>query len=169
MVTLFVTHRILRCQGVVIHKVNRLKWRSLSKTGLALTSILGYSLRLAFGKFRRELFNFMATANDLRRGMAINYNGDISRGAGHPAPHARQPARVRAGDAPQHPHRQILRRALQLDRKNRARADDDHENGIQLQGRRGFRLHRPGKLRNRHARGRTGRRRRRIISWKTRR
>ena len=35
--------------------------------------------------------------------MAINYNGDICRGAGHPAPHAGQPARVRAGDAPQHP------------------------------------------------------------------
>jgi elongation factor P len=35
-------------------------------------------LRLAFWKNRRIDFNFMATANDLRRGMAINYNGDIT-------------------------------------------------------------------------------------------
>jgi elongation factor P len=35
-------------------------------------------LRLAFWKYRRIDFNFMATANDLRRGMAINYNGDIT-------------------------------------------------------------------------------------------
>jgi elongation factor P len=31
-----------------------------------------------FAKNRRGKFIFMATANDLRRGMAINYNGDIS-------------------------------------------------------------------------------------------
>jgi elongation factor P len=35
-------------------------------------------LRLAFWKNRRIDFNFMATANDLRRGMAIIYNGDIT-------------------------------------------------------------------------------------------
>jgi elongation factor P len=35
-------------------------------------------LRLAFWKNRRSDFNFMATANDLRRGMAIIYNGDIT-------------------------------------------------------------------------------------------
>jgi len=63
----------------------------------------------------------MATANDLRRGMAINYNGDILRGAGHAAPHAGQPARLCAGHPPQHPLRQILRRALQFDRKKSSR------------------------------------------------
>ena len=31
-----------------------------------------------FGKTSVLIFNFMATASDLRRGMAINYNGDIS-------------------------------------------------------------------------------------------
>jgi hypothetical protein len=41
--------------------------------------IFSYFLRLAFGKIpAQNIFNFMATANDLRRGMAINYNGDIS-------------------------------------------------------------------------------------------
>jgi elongation factor P len=35
-------------------------------------------LRLAFWENQRIDFNFMATANDLRRGMAINYNGDIT-------------------------------------------------------------------------------------------
>jgi elongation factor P len=35
-------------------------------------------LRLAFWKNQRIDFNLMATASDLRRGMAINYNGDIS-------------------------------------------------------------------------------------------
>jgi elongation factor P len=41
---------------------------------------LKYFLRLAFRKKSGALsiFNLMATANDLRRGMAINYNGDIS-------------------------------------------------------------------------------------------
>jgi hypothetical protein len=57
--------------------------------------------------------------------MAINYNGDIAVVLDMPAPHARQPARVRAGDAPQHQDRQIVRRALQLHGKNRAGADDD--------------------------------------------
>jgi elongation factor P len=35
-------------------------------------------LRLAFWENQRIDFNFMATANDLRRGMAIIYNGDIT-------------------------------------------------------------------------------------------
>jgi elongation factor P len=35
-------------------------------------------LRLAFWENKRIDFNFMATANDLRRGMAIIYNGDIT-------------------------------------------------------------------------------------------
>jgi elongation factor P len=34
-------------------------------------------LRLAFSEKIRRTTYFMATANDLRRGMAINYNGDI--------------------------------------------------------------------------------------------
>jgi len=64
--------------------------------------------------------------------MAINYNGDIS--VVLDMQH-RTPGKPFAGvscraDAPQHPHRQIVRRALQLDRKNRAGADDHHQNGI---------------------------------------
>jgi elongation factor P len=44
----------------------------------------GYLLRFAAGKMGGTItvsifdWNFMATANDLRRGMAINYNGDIA-------------------------------------------------------------------------------------------
>jgi elongation factor P len=49
------------------------------KTALAFDcfSVIFSGSRLE--KFRRKKsFNFMATASDLRRGMAINYNGDIS-------------------------------------------------------------------------------------------
>jgi elongation factor P len=41
--------------------------------------IFGYFLLLTLGKTpTQSIFIFMATASDIRRGMAINYNGDIS-------------------------------------------------------------------------------------------
>jgi len=49
-----------------------------AKTALAFATFSVNSLRLAFWKNRRIDFIFMATANDLRRGMAILYNGDIT-------------------------------------------------------------------------------------------
>src|ERR1017187_3810126 len=74
---MFVTHSILRCQEEVIHKTKRQNGCQ-GKDRACLHPILGYYRRLAFGKIHAKYLIFMATANDLRRGMAINYNGDIS-------------------------------------------------------------------------------------------
>ena len=43
-----------------------------------LRGLFSYTLRLAFRINRRINYIFMATASDLRRGMAIIYNGDIT-------------------------------------------------------------------------------------------
>lgn len=44
----------------------------------ALISGIFNDSRFAKNLTRTTFYDFMATANDLRRGMAINYNGDIS-------------------------------------------------------------------------------------------
>ena len=51
---------------------------NIGENSTCLCGLFGYSLRLAFRINRRIGFNFMATASDLRRGMAIIYNGDIT-------------------------------------------------------------------------------------------
>ena len=52
---------------------------AFNENGSCHRPFFGYCLRLASRKTPgAKLFNFMATASDLRRGMAINYNGDIS-------------------------------------------------------------------------------------------
>jgi elongation factor P len=48
------------------------------ETALAFALFLVIFCGSRFGKTSALDFNFMATANDLRRGMAINYNGDIT-------------------------------------------------------------------------------------------
>ena len=49
-----------------------------AENGSCLRVFFRYALRLAFWENQRIDFTFMATANDLRRGMAIIYNGDIT-------------------------------------------------------------------------------------------
>jgi len=66
--------------GLFTEKSNNYpKQLNFSETILGFRSNLNYFARLAFRKIflRKIKFNFMATANDLRRGMAINYNGDV--------------------------------------------------------------------------------------------
>src|SRR5271166_4205431 len=48
------------------------------KTALAFTGFSAIFPGSRWQKFDADNLFFMATANDLRRGMAINYNGDIS-------------------------------------------------------------------------------------------
>jgi len=107
---------------------------TFSKKRTCLRSILRLIFAARVGKIRRKHFYFMATASDLRVAWRSITTATFRRPR-FPAPHARQPARVRAGHAAQHQDRQGVRRALQLDGKNRAGADDDDENGVQLQGR----------------------------------
>jgi elongation factor P len=60
------TLRLARCKPI------------FTENGSCLRVFFSYALRLAFWENQRIDFTFMATANDLRRGMAIIYNGDIT-------------------------------------------------------------------------------------------
>jgi elongation factor P len=71
----------LGCQAGVIHTkrpVLSIANPIFDEIVSCLRVVFCYFQRLAFWENQRMDFNFMATANDLRRGMAINYNGDIT-------------------------------------------------------------------------------------------
>ena len=69
------------CQAGVIHSKRPVLSTAnpiFAEIASCLLSFFCYFQRLAFWENQRTDFIFMATANDLRRGMAINYNGDIT-------------------------------------------------------------------------------------------
>ena len=141
----------------------------VKKTEACIRARVGYLPPLPSRKSGRQLFELDRYGNSKR---SSPRHGDQLqrrhlRGPGQPAPHAGQPARLRAGHPPQHPQRPVLRCALQLDREDRCRADDDAQDGFQLQGRRGFRLLRSRHLRDGDARRRRSSATRRITWWRT--
>jgi hypothetical protein len=114
-----------------------------------------------------SVFNFMATANDLRRGMAINYNGDIT--VVLDMQH-RTPGNLRA-------FVQATLRSIRTGKSSDVRfSSTERIEPVPMITKKmefsykdgdGLCFHRPGKLRDGHARGGTGRATRKIISWKT--
>jgi translation elongation factor P/translation initiation factor 5A len=65
-------------QEVVVHRKVAQKCFFSGKRLLPSPDFRLFSLGSRLEKLQRKALFFMATANDLRRGMAINYNGDIS-------------------------------------------------------------------------------------------